>query len=308
MTPGVTLRVGDRVVLARAPRGADLEAALGPLLALREDDARVPPRAPAVEVELSPGDVPAAVRAAATPVPPTGAWVDHEGAGWIVAKGAGGARLARDGRVTLFGDAAASPPEAFAEHVAVPALAERLRRDGVFLVHAAVVETAKGAWIVPAARGGGKTTLALSLARAGAVLRSDDRAFLLGATSAPRVDPWPEPPRVGERTRFLLPAGTALAAPDPRTGKALAPALRPSRPAAPLPIRGVLLPRLVKGAGGIGARVQGARVLSAVTSQAVVVNDPATASATLAWLAAALGRLEAFDYAVGTEGAGAIPD
>ena len=298
-TASLALRAGDQRVVARADSKAVLARLLGPLAALA-GDAR---SAAAIEVVARGGGVPARVFAAAGAVPATGAYVALDGDGWIVVEGVGGARIARGGAVEAFGAEEAPAGDAFAERVTIPALAERLRQDGVRLVHAAAVseEPEAGAWIVPGARGAGKTTLALALARLGATLWTDDRAFLCGDPRHPRVDPWPEPPRVGDRTRFLLPAGAQTAQRDPRTGKALVEALRPPRAKAPLRLAGVLLPRLVEGPGGVRGRPSGARLLSALTAQVVVANDEATAAATLAWLAKALAMLPAIDVDVGSD-------
>jgi hypothetical protein len=195
--------------------------------------------------------------------------------------------------------------DAVAEGLVIPALAERLRREGVLLVHAAVLAregpAPRRAWLVPAARGGGKTTLALSLRGRGFALLSDDRGFLFGAPEAARVDPWPEAPRVGDRSLFLLPPHVAPGPRDPRTGKAPVPALTPPRLSAPLEVAGVLVPRLVDGAGGGVAPLSGATALAEVVPHAVVATDPATARASLAWVGAFLSARPVLRVDVGDD-------
>src|SRR5439155_19690108 len=130
---------------------------------------------------------------------------------------------------------------------------------------------------------------------------ADDRACLSGTHEAPFVDPWPEAPRVGDRSLFLLPPGIAPGPRDPRSGKSPVPSLTPPRLPAPVAIAGVLLPRLVDGPGGDVRPVRGARALAAVVSQAVVATDDRTASETLQFLAQALGSLPVLEAEAGDD-------
>ncbi|MBL9086988.1 MAG: hypothetical protein JNM10_07570 [Planctomycetia bacterium] len=301
MTGGAarTLVAGGRRVEVRGP--ADLVArALGPLAALepRAGDAP-PPAGPAVvaRVEVAgPGDVPPDARPRVT------RWVAGPPAR-ITTDGVGTATFDADGGVTLRVREDVPANDLAAERLAIPALAERLRRDGVFLVHAACLRAPDGAgvWLVPAARGSGKTTLSLMLRRAGHGLLSDDRGFLVGPPDAPRIDPWPEAPRVGDRSLYLLPPDAMPGPRDPVMGKASVPALTPPRVPAPLPVRGFLLPRLVPGPGGPATPVRGAAALAPIASQVVVATDPATAAATLAHLAAVLAARPCYAIPVGDD-------
>jgi hypothetical protein len=294
-----TLRAGDRRVGVDAE--ADLaDVVLGPLAALAEEGG-----APA-DVLLR-----AEVDASAVPVgEPTGtasdvAWDPDPERPAVVARGLGRAEVPREGPVLV--RVRPDPPrgDALAEGLTIPALAERLRRDGVRLLHAAVVVDAtlppRRAWLVPASRGGGKTTLSLSLRRGGFLLLSDDRCFLLGPPEAPLVDPWPEAPRVGDRSLFLLPPHVVPGPRDPRTGKAPVPALTPPRLPEPLPIAGFLVPRLVDGPGGDVRPLSGAVALSALVPHGVLATDPATASSTLSFLAALLASRPVLEVSVGDD-------
>lgn len=189
-----------------------------------------------------------------------------------------------------------------AERLLIPALAEVLRRRGAYLLHAACVRPPgrDGVWLVPAARGSGKTTLSLMLRRAGHALLSDDRVFLLG-DDARLVDPWPEAPRVGDRSLYLLPPDVAPGRRDPVLGKAPVPALTPPRLDAPLRVLGVLLPRLVDGPGGDVRDVGGAAALAAVATQSVVATTPSASGATLRAVAALLASVPCRSVAVGVE-------
>ena len=293
----LVLRAAGVRVRIEAPAGA-LRRVVGPLSALEHLD----PGTEDLLVVAEPGPVPhEAVAAAGADAPSTGAWVAGKGGPWLVAPGVGVARVPPEGPLAVFGAEAATAPDAFAEHVTIPALADALRRRGVRLIHAAVLvpRGGGGAWLVPAARGGGKTTLSLSLRGRGWSLLSDDRAFLLGTPEAPAVDAWPEAPRVGDRSLFLLPPGIAPGPRDPRTAKSAVPSLTPPRLPAPLAVSGVLLPRLVDGPGGEVRPVRGARALAAVVSQAVVATDAQTASETLQFLARALASLPVLEVDTG---------
>ena len=222
----------------------------------------------------------------------------------VRAEGLGVATLEPDGSVALELDPGAPEGDATAEYVTIPALAERLRRDGVFLLHAAVVRPPGAdarALLVPASRGRGKTTLSLSLRREGWHLLSDDRGWLLGPPERATIDPWPEAPRVGDRSLFLLPSDVRPGLRDERTGKAPIPSLTPPRVGTPLPVAGVLLPRLVEGPGGRVGRIAGATVLAAVAREAVVATDPQTAAAALRLVAALLARVPSFEADVGDD-------
>lgn len=189
-----------------------------------------------------------------------------------------------------------------AERLLIPALAEALRRRGAYLLHAACVRPPgrDGVWLVPAARGSGKTTLSLMLRRAGHTLLSDDRVFLLG-DDARFVDPWPEAPRVGDRSLYLLPPDVAPGPRDPGMGKAPVPALTPPRLDAPLPVLGVMLPRLVDGQGGDVREVGGAAALAAVATQSVVATTASASGATLKAVAALLAAVPCLAVTVGIE-------
>jgi len=293
-----TLRVGARRVVVDGP--ADLVArTLGPLAALEARDGEALDDAPPVRatvVAAAPGDVPPDAR------PRTTRWVATTPPR-IEADGVGTATLAPDGGLTLRVRTDVPANDLAAERLAIPALAERLRRDGAYLVHAACLRApdGSGVWLVPAARGSGKTTLALMLRRAGYALLSDDRGFLVGPADAPRIDPWPEAPRVGDRSLYLLPPDAMPGPRDPAMGKASVPALTPPRVPAPLAVRGFLLPRLVDGPGGPAAPVRGAAALAPIATQVVVATDPSTASATLLHLAAVLASRPCYAIPVGDD-------
>lgn len=296
------LRAAGRIVRFRGPP-ALLARALGPLAALETDD----PPAPTPEDVVV--DVGPAARTRPRPPPgtrPEDAVVFEADpvAPRVRADGLGVATLRADGGVALELDPAAPDGDATAELLAIPALAERLRRDGVFLLHAAIVAppgAGAAAWLVPAARGSGKTTLSLSLRRAGWRLLSDDRGWLAGPPERATADPWPEAPRVGDRSLFLLPPHVRPGPRDERTGKAPVPALTPPRLDAPVVVLGVLLPRLVEGAGGRVERAAGARVLAAFAGETVVATAGETASAALRFVAALLARVPAFAVEVGDD-------
>ena len=302
MTHVRTLRAAGRIIRFRGP--PELVArALGPLVALEVGNA--PDETPRdVVVDVGPA-------ARSSPRPPAGTRpedaVRYESdpvAPRVCAPGLAVATLRPDGSIALELDAGAPDGDATAEHATIPALAERLRRDGTLLLHAAILKApgAEGPTIlVPAARGSGKTTLSLSLRRAGWRLLSDDRGWLVGPPERATIDPWPEAPRVGDRSLFLLPPHVRPGPRDERAGKAPVPALTPPRLDAPLPVEAVCLPRLVDGPGGRVARVAGATVLAAVAREAVVATAPETAAAALRFVAALLARVPAFEVEVGDD-------
>ncbi|MCC7139934.1 MAG: hypothetical protein IT460_16045 [Planctomycetes bacterium] len=292
------LRAGRVPVVVRGD-AALVAAAVGPLATLEDDAGPGATRA----------DAPLEVAVEVAPAPPTFSgphrtrFVPGREGDRVEADGLGEALLRPDGRVVLRLRADAPPGDEASERLTVPALAEALRRRGARLLHAAVLRTpdGAGALLVPAVRGRGKTTLSLSLRRHGFALLSDDRGFLLDAATGPEVDPWPEVPRVGDRSLFLLPPHVATGPRDPRTGKAPAPSLLPPRLTSPLPVVGVLLPRLVDGRGGAVSPAGGAAALAAVVANAVVATDPTTTAATLTAVAALLARVPCAQVEVGDD-------
>jgi len=294
-----TLRIADRLVEVGGE--PDLfDRALGPLAALIAPAARVAPGgALALHVaraaRSTPGPPPGSAREDAVVFEPAADGVR------VRAAGVGCATWSESGPITLEIEPDAPDGDAFAERVTIPALAERLRREGIRLIHAAVADGPFGVHLVPAQGGRGKTTLALSLRRAGWRLLADDRGWLVGSPGRAQVDPWPEAPRVGDRSLFLLPGGVAAGPRDERTGKAPVPALTPPRLDAPVGIAGVLLPGLVDGPGGLVEPARGARPLAAVAAQAVVATSPDSARASLDFVAALLARVPAFDVEVGDD-------
>ncbi len=292
------VRIGSLRVRFRAPTDL-LCAVVGPLATI---EAEAPSEATDVEVVAAfDASLPAA--SSAPPSPAGITWDPSPTRPAVVADGLGRAEIPERGPVSVRVRPSPPPGDLLAEGLVIPALAERLRREGVRLVHAAVLAHAgaRRALLVPAPRGGGKTTLALSLRRHGFAMLSDDRAFLLGEPDAALVDPWPEVPRVGDRSLFLLPPHARPAARSERTGKSEVPALSPPRIREPLPVAGVLFPRLVAGGGGAVRRLHGAEALAKTAPQAVVATDPATASASLAFLASLLARVPAFEVEVGDD-------
>jgi hypothetical protein len=301
------LRIGDRRVRVEA-EGALLDLVAGPLaaLAVEDDDPAARPPDVLVRGETDSGVPDGEPRSGADAV----SWDPDPVRPAVVARGLGRAEVPRSGPVLVRvredarrGDAGRG--DAVAEALTVPALAERLRRDGVRLVHAGVLVPAtpapRRAWLVPAARGGGKTTLSLSLRGRGFVLLADDRCWLLGPAEDARADPWPEAPRVGDRSLHLLPPHAVPGVRDLRTGKAPVPALAPPRVPAPLPVAGFLVPRLVDGPGGAVRALGGAEALAAVVPHGVIATDPATASSSLSWFAAALASRPVVEVTVGDD-------
>jgi hypothetical protein len=297
--PGALLRIGGRRVRFDA-EGALLGVVLGPLAALEEEG-----DGPADVLVRAEVDASAVPTGPATGTASDVSWVPDSKRPAVVARGLGRAEVPED--EALLVRMRPDPPrgDAVAEGLTIPALAERLRRDGVRLLHAAVLVPAttspRRAWLVPASRGGGKTTLSLSLRGRGFLLLSDDRCFLFGPVDDPRVDPWPEAPRVGDRSLFLLPPHVVPGARDPRTGKSPVPGLTPPRVRDPLPIAGFLVPRLVDGPGGDVSPLSGSAALASIIPHAVLATDPATASQSLAWVASLLHSLPAFEATVGDD-------
>ena len=301
----VRLRIGTLEVRCRGDADV-LERAMGPLRALAIDGEELPTLpagASAVQVEVhGSAAVPRAHGEAGRAAQPTRYETDG-GEPVIVAPGLGEAVLRTSGvvEVRLLPDAPEG--DALAERLTIPALAERLRREGVRLVHGAILRAPHGrsALLVPAARGGGKTTLSLSLARHGFTVLSDDRGWLGGPADAAWIDAWPEAPRVGDRSLFLLPSGLASGPRDARTGKAVVPGLTPPRLASPLAVGAVALPRLVEGPGGAWRTVHGAAALAPLLSQCVVATDPRSAADTMRFVAALLAARPAFEVEVGDD-------
>ena len=296
------LRIGPCRVSCAGPADA-IARALGPLAAL--EGAGAPTAAPPALVALRVrwDDATTSAGTAAGTLSSETRYVASGPASTIVARGRGEAMLSPDGALDARLPTDAPEGDAVAESVTIPALAERLRRDGVRLVHGAVLlaPDRRTALLVPAARGGGKTTLSLSLRRHGWTMLSDDRAWLGGDPAAAWVDAWPEAPRVGDRSLFLVPPGLAAGPRDARTGKAPVPGLTPPRLPDPVPLGVVALPRLVPGRGGEVRRIRGAAALAPVLSQCVVATDPATAAATMRFVADLLGRLPLHEVDVGDD-------
>ncbi len=325
-----TLRLAGRTVRVEAPP-AWLAAVLGPLDVFAAADA-AGEGAPSVGIVLRAvvDEGPAACDPSAglSPAGPSVVYLPPPQVPAVVARGSGRAYFLPDGsiRVRLATGDEGPPPadDSLAERLVLPALAERLRRDGVLLVHAAALLPVPAdrdgggatptstagpgsrprAWLVPAARGGGKSTLSLSLRGRGFTLLSDDRGWLYGDAAEPRFDPFPEAPRVGDRSLFLLPPLAAAGPRDARTGKAPVPGLTPPRLASPVGVRGVIVPRLVDGPGGDVRPLRGARALAALVSQALVVTDEAAAAPALAFLADLLSRVPAYEATVGHDPGG----
>jgi hypothetical protein len=295
------IRVAGRTIRFRG-EPALVTKALGPVVALEERPSPTP-SGPDVVVNVGPAAPTARPRPGTRPEDAV-VYEPDPVAPRVRAAGVGVATLERDGSVTIGVDPGAPEGDTTAELVTIPALAERLRRDGAFLLHAAVVappDAAGSAFLVPASRGSGKTTLSLSLRRAGWRLLSDDRGWLSGPPERATVDPWPEAPRVGDRSLFLLPPHVRPGLRDERTGKAPVPSLTPPRLAAPVAVAGVCLPRLVDGPGGRVARVAGAAALAALAREAVVATAPETAAAALRFVAALLARVPAYEVEVGDD-------
>lgn len=283
---------GDAALVARA---------LGPLRALEDPSA---PRSTDILAEV--------VRAASrTPWPPAGTppeeavvFEERDGAVRVRAPGVGVATLRQGGSLFIEVDPAAPDGDAVAERVTIPALAERMRRSGSFLLHAAILrvpQPGSGVVVIPAARGSGKTTLALSLRRERWSMLSDDRGWLTGALGRAEIDPWPEPPRVGDRSLFLLPPHARPGLRDERTGKAPVPGLAPPRLDRTCPVVAVLLPRLVGGPGGRVVPARGAEALAAVVSQMVVATARDTTGRSFRFAAAMMSRTPAFTVEVGDD-------
>jgi hypothetical protein len=303
---GVTaISVAGRVVRFRGPSTL-LARVMGPLASLEMDVTPAATDLTPIDIEfeaLAPADVP--------PIdgPRTTRWMADPVMPRVIADGVGIASLPRSGSMQVGVRTDLPAGDDGAERLTIPALAERMRRDAIYLIHAAVLlaPDRSGAWLVPAARGGGKTTLSLSLRRAGWFLLSDDRGWLfrdVGTSSDNArllVDPWPEAPRVGDRSLFLLPPHAAAGPRDPRTTKASVPSLTPPRLTTPVPISGVFLPRLVDGPGGTVRALRSAAALLAVVPQCVIATDPTTASDTLRFIASLLAHRPCFEVCVGDD-------
>jgi hypothetical protein len=295
-----SIRIADRIV--RFPGDAALVArALGPLRALDEPSVSRPAD---LEAEVALAATSTALPPAGTPPEDAVVFEERDGAVRVRAPGVGVATLRADGGLRLEVDPEAPDGDAVAERLTIPALAESLRRAGVYLVHAAILRVPSpglGVVVIPAARGGGKTTLALSLRRAHWSMLSDDRGWLTGAPGQPEIDPWPEPPRVGDRSLFLLPPHARPGLRDERTGKAPVPGLAPPRLDRTCPVVAVLLPRLVGGPGGRVAPAQGAAALAAVVSQMVVATARDTTGGSFRFAAAMMAHMPAFTVEVGDD-------
>ena len=86
-------------------------------------------------------------------------------------------------------------------------LAELLKREGLYMVHAAGVADAGQGLLIAGESGAGKTTLAIALLRAGFGFMSDDTLLLARAAPSPQAGH-------GAETRGVSPAVRVLAFPD----------------------------------------------------------------------------------------------
>ncbi len=295
-----TIRIGHVTARFRGDP-ALVERALGPLAALEE---RSVARTADLVVEVSPAAQSAPLPAAGTAPEVAVAFETADGESRVRAPGIGSATWRAAGGLSIELDPAAPEGDAVAERLTIPALAEYLRHSGVYLIHAAILRMpspATGVVVVPASRGGGKSTLSLSLRRHGWILLSDDRGWLTGDPTRAEIDPWPEAPRVGDRSLFLLPPYAAPGLRDERTGKAPVFGLTPPRVDQLFSVVGVLLPRLVEGPGGGVRPARGADALAAVVSQMVVATVPETTHAAFDFAVAMTGRMRAFIVEVGDD-------
>ena len=297
------IRIG--AVTVRFRGGASLvERVLGPLKALEAfEDPSVPHPTDFV------ADV--ALAAESTPWPPSGTPPEEavvfevrDRVAQVRAPGVGVAALLGDGSLSIRVDPAAPDGDAVAERLTIPALGERMRRMGIYPIHAAILRLPSpgtGVVVIPAARGSGKTTMALSLRRERWLMLSDDRGWLTGGIGHAEIDPWPEPPRVGDRSLFLLPPYATPGLRDERTGKAPVYGLTPPRVDRTFPVVGVMLPRLVEGPGGVVLPARGADALAAVVSQMVVATALDTAGASFRFAARMMAYTPAFTVEVGDD-------
>jgi hypothetical protein len=83
-------------------------------------------------------------------------------------------------------------------------LAELLKREGMFFLHAAGVTTDAGGILLPGSSGSGKSTLAVALARAGFGFLGDDTVFLRRENGDLSVLPFPDQIDLSETSLDLL--------------------------------------------------------------------------------------------------------
>jgi hypothetical protein len=104
------------------------------------------------------------------------------------------------------------------------ALAELLKREGLFMVHAAGLALDGKGLLVAGQSGSGKTTLTLAMVRAGFGFMGDDTLFLAAAPGGMRVLAFPDEADITEQTAGFFPelqAWPGALRPDGRRKKAL---------------------------------------------------------------------------------------
>lgn len=166
------------------------------------------PKTPALHVLLTTD--------AAPPLPTTGLtpWLEADplvcladsSASYVVYEGQYAAQLAPPSGITAWIPAAlAHDPWLIGHRIIMPLLVEALRQRGLFMLHAAALACAGRAVLFPAPSGGGKTTLAIALLRAGFTLLSDDNPLLASRADRVTVHAYPDRLNVTGATCALFP-------------------------------------------------------------------------------------------------------
>jgi hypothetical protein len=97
-------------------------------------------------------------------------------------------------------------------------LIEKLKRRGLFSIHAAGVARGGKGLLIPGSSGSGKTTLALALSRAGFGFLGDDMLFLVPGANGLRALAFPEPFDLTDDTVRLFPDLADLLAVEKQAG------------------------------------------------------------------------------------------
>jgi hypothetical protein len=136
-----------------------------------------------------------------------GAWYDPDGDRLLARSGSTGAAVCEPGerRASITVDPGA--PDALwaaTRPLLTLTLAELLKRQGLYFLHAAGVTCAGGAVLLPGTSGSGKSTLAVALARAGFGFLGDDTVFLACNDGGLRVLAFPDEIDLTEDSLVLL--------------------------------------------------------------------------------------------------------